>query len=84
MAKPVSKKSEAETRPLSLIEITAKRTATVDETALIVGCGRTTVYEEINAGRLRARKIGRRTLILREDREAWLNSLPTIETAEAA
>lgn len=84
MAKPVSKKSEAETRPLSLVEITAKPTATVDETALIVGCGRTILYEEINAGRLRARKIGRRTIILREDREAWLSALPTFEPAEAA
>jgi excisionase family DNA binding protein len=84
MAKPVSKKSKAETRSLSMAEITAKPTANVDETALILGLGRTTVYEEINAGRLLARKIGRRTLILREDREAWLKSLPAIEPAEAA
>ena len=39
--------------------------------------GRTAVYEEINAGRLRIRKCGRRTLIPMEEAVAWLKSLPT-------
>ena len=40
------------------------------------GLGRSKLFEEINAGRLKARKAGRRTLILRDDLAAWLASLP--------
>ena len=39
--------------------------------------GRTKVYEELAAGGLRALKIGRRTLIKREDAIAWLEAQPT-------
>ncbi len=38
--------------------------------------GRTKAYQEIDAGRLKVRKLGRKTLILRTDAEAWLNNLP--------
>ena len=47
------------------------------EAARAAGVGRSTVFDEINAGRLKARKAGRRTLILREDLQAWLAALPT-------
>jgi excisionase family DNA binding protein len=40
------------------------------------GIGRTKVYEELNSGRLRGRKIGTRTLISEDDAEAWLQRLP--------
>ncbi|MER2265195.1 helix-turn-helix domain-containing protein [Methylobacterium oxalidis] len=46
------------------------------EAARAAGIGRSTVFEEINAGRLKARKAGRRTLILRDDLAAWLAALP--------
>ncbi|WP_264050423.1 helix-turn-helix domain-containing protein [Methylobacterium flocculans] len=46
------------------------------QAAQVAGIGRSTVFEEINAGRLKARKAGRRTLILRDDLAAWLASLP--------
>jgi hypothetical protein len=39
------------------------------------GIGRTKVYEELNSGRLRGRKIGTRTLICEDDAEAWLQCL---------
>jgi hypothetical protein len=42
------------------------------------GIGRTLVYEEIKAGRLSARKVGNRTLILRTDAEAWAAGLPSL------
>jgi excisionase family DNA binding protein len=35
------------------------------------GLGRTTVYSEIKAGRLRPKKVGRRTLISREEEQRW-------------
>jgi hypothetical protein len=38
--------------------------------------GRTKTYEEINAGRLKARKAGRRTIIPEDDAEEWLSLLP--------
>ena len=38
--------------------------------------GRSTIYEEIREGRLQVRKVGRRTIVLREDAERWLSSLP--------
>jgi len=37
--------------------------ASVNDTARILGIGRTKVYELINAGRLETVKIGRRTLV---------------------
>jgi len=40
--------------------------------------GRTAIYELINTGQLPARKRGRRTLILAEDLQRCLQSLPSI------
>lgn len=41
------------------------------------GIGRTAAYEEINRGRLKIRKCGRRTLVPTEEAVAWLKSLPS-------
>jgi excisionase family DNA binding protein len=35
-------------------------------------------YQEIRAGRLRAVKVGRKTLILRADAEVWAAALPEL------
>jgi excisionase family DNA binding protein len=43
------------------------------------GLGRTTVYAAIAEGRLRARKLGRRTLVLRDDFTQFLVALPEIK-----
>jgi hypothetical protein len=43
------------------------------------GIGRTKAYEELNSGRLRGRKSGRRTIIAEDDAEDWLRNLPVIE-----
>ena len=51
---------------------------TVDEAVQRGPAGKGKLYKEIAAGRLIARKIGRRTVILRTDYEQWLNGLPTI------
>lgn len=48
----------------------------VTEAALVAGFGRNTIYNEVAAGRLVARKFGRRTVISRADLETWINSLP--------
>ena len=43
---------------------------------------RSMIYEEIAAGRLIARKIGRRTIVRRADALAWLRSLPELSPTE--
>jgi excisionase family DNA binding protein len=48
----------------------------IDEFCRIYGIGRTTAYYEIAARRLRAVKVGRRTLITQDAAEAWLAALP--------
>ncbi|MET3968070.1 helix-turn-helix domain-containing protein [Bradyrhizobium sp. S3.9.1] len=45
------------------------------------GVGRTKAYEELKSGRLRGRKIGRRTIIIEDDAEDWLRRLPAMEAA---
>lgn len=40
--------------------------------------GRTAAYAELKAGRLSARKFGRRTLIAKAEAERWLGSLQSL------
>lgn len=54
-----------------------KAALSVAEFCAIFGIGRTALYEELKAGRLKARKCGRRTLIPRSEGERWLESLPS-------
>lgn len=53
-----------------------RRAFTVAEFLEHYGISRTRTYVEMNAGRLVARRIGGRTIITRDDAEAWLDSLP--------
>jgi excisionase family DNA binding protein len=55
------------------------RALSIDEFCSRYGVGRTTAYQEIAARRLRAVKVGRRTLITRDAAEAWLASLPSVQ-----
>jgi excisionase family DNA binding protein len=52
----------------------------VEGAAAAARLGRTKIFEAIKAGRLRARKDGRRTVILKEDLTAFLRALPERET----
>lgn len=48
----------------------------VSEAARIMGIGRSSIYKEINASRLKVRKAGKRTLIAVADIESWCRNLP--------
>lgn len=48
----------------------------VDELPAVIGLGRSSIAKIIASGALPARKVGTRTLILREDVEKFLRSLP--------
>ena len=50
----------------------------VSEACSIACAGRTSIYEAIQCGALRAIKRGRRTLILHADLLSWLQSLPPV------
>ncbi len=54
---------------------------TIEEFCLVAKVGRTTVYKEIAAGRLIARKVGRRTIILPSDSQSWLANLAQARVA---
>lgn len=54
---------------------------TIADVCAIAKTGRTSVYESIKSGNLKARKLGRKTLILDADLRAWLDNLPTVKNA---
>jgi excisionase family DNA binding protein len=56
---------------------------TVPDACKAAGLGRTTLYELIAAGRVRAMKAGTRTLIEAESLRSYLDSLPTLPTKAA-
>jgi excisionase family DNA binding protein len=60
-----------------------QRAFTVDEFCRSYKVGRTKAYAEIAARRLKAVKIGAKTIIRADDAEAWLADLPDLK-GEAA
>lgn len=46
----------------------------IEDATKAASVGRSLLYSEISAGNLRIRKIGRRTVILRDDLHEWLRS----------
>ena len=54
----------------------------VERLAAEADCGRSLIFSEIAAGRLVARKLGRRTIVRRSDAIRWLRNLPTVQRGE--
>lgn len=51
---------------------------TIEQIQRLTGFSKPKIYREINAGRLIARKCGRRTIVLVRDFERFINDLPKI------
>lgn len=58
-----------------------QRAFTVDEFCRTYKLGRTKFYQELNAQRLKAVKVGAKRLIRADDAEKWLASLSNEEAA---
>lgn len=52
----------------------------VEEAAQAIGCGTTKLYQTIKSGDLKARKLGKRTFILKEDLGAFLSNLRSMHS----
>ncbi len=61
------------TRQIPTIPTQEKITLRINETVAVSGLSRSTIYELLKAGKLRAVKIGGRRLILRESLQALLH-----------
>ena len=55
-------------------------TFSVKEASEAIGIGHTKIYEVINSGCLPAKKLGKRTIILKEDIEKYLSNLSDYPT----
>lgn len=54
----------------------------IEEAKDLTGISRTKLYQAINSGALKARKFGKRTIILRDDLNAFLSSLESYPAIE--
>ena len=66
-----------------MTEMTDKGAMSVNEFLKWASIGRTKFYDEIASGRLKIRKIGRKSVVSTADAVEWLNALP-VETGSAA
>ncbi len=53
----------------------------IEEARTATGIGRTKLYAAINSGQLKARKFGKRTIILRDDLNTFLSNLDNYPAA---
>jgi excisionase family DNA binding protein len=57
---------------------------TIEEVLAATGLGRTKLYQLIGSGQLKCRKIGKRSIVLKDDLQTFLQNLPEFKTGGAA
>jgi excisionase family DNA binding protein len=57
---------------------------TIRQACTEYGLSRSSLYREVDAGRLMMRKIGKSSRIARDDLDVWLAALPIANVKEAA
>ena len=67
--------SANEDAKVKFFEVPLKPVYNLVELLKIVPIGRSSIYNEVKAGRLRAAKMGRRTLFLANDISTWLEKM---------
>ena len=63
-----------------MMTVGEKQASSIQEFADRYGLARSTVYVEINRGRLKVHKVGKRSLILVRDELEWLRTMPLAHT----
>jgi len=63
-----------------MIQQTLKIAFSVEEASLYSNIGKTRLYQAMNSGALKSKKMGRKTLILRSDLESFLSNLDNYST----
>ena len=58
---------------------TTREAFAVREFCALYGICRQTFYDEVKRGRIKAKKLGKKTLVLRADAENWAASLPVLD-----
>ena len=66
---------------MNVVSADKKLAYSIEEFASASGLGRTRLYDAIADGQLRARKFGKRTVILVDDGRAFLMNLPQLTAA---
>ena len=61
-----------------------RRVLTIADFLQRYNIGRTSFYEQVAAGKLTLRKLGKKSLVTVDDAEKWLASLPATEPKNAA
>jgi hypothetical protein len=66
------------------MDFSTREAFAVREFCAVYGICRQTFYDEIKRGRIRARKLGAKTMILKSEAERWAKSLPELRIVEQA
>jgi len=66
------------------MNITDREAFAVREFCARYGICRQTFYDEVHRGRLRAVKLGKKSLVLRADADAWVATMPALDLSATA
>lgn len=66
------------------MDISNREAFAVREFCARYGICRQTFYDEVRRGRLRALKLGKKTIVLRADADAWVATMPALELSATA